>query len=229
MESAKISNLYDLGETIAAELFEGKTYPWEVLADIKEFIIKLGESLPKDKYEERAEHVWVAKSAKVFDSAYLGAPCIIDEDAEVRHCAFIRGSAIVGKGAVVGNSTELKNVVLFNKVQVPHYNYVGDSILGYKAHMGAGSITSNVKSDKTLVVVKDRFANEEIATGLKKFGAMLGDNVEVGCNSVLNPGTVIGRNSNIYPLSRVRGVVPEKHIFKELTDIVIKSDSGCGK
>jgi len=229
MESAKISNLYDLGETIAAELFEGKTYPWEVLADIKEFIIKLGESLPKDKYEERAEHVWVAKSAKVFDSAYLGAPCIIDEDAEVRHCAFIRGSAIVGKGAVVGNSTELKNVVLFNKVQVPHYNYVGDSILGYKAHMGAGSITSNVKSDKTLVVVKDRFADEEIATGLKKFGAMLGDNVEVGCNSVLNPGTVIGRNSNIYPLSRVRGVVPEKHIFKELTDIVIKSDSGCGK
>lgn len=229
MESAKISNLYDLGETIAAELFEGKTYPWEVLADIKEFIIKLGESLPKDKYEERAEHVWVAKSAKVFDSAYLGAPCIIDEDAEVRHCAFIRGSAIVGKGAVVGNSTELKNVVLFNKVQVPHYNYVGDSILGYKAHMGAGSITSNVKSDKTLVVVKDRFADEEIATGLKKFGAMLGDNVEVGCNSVLNPGTVIGRNSNIYPLSRVRGVVPEKHIFKELTDIVIKSDNGCGK
>lgn len=229
MESAKISNLYDLGETIAAELFEGKTYPWEVLADIKEFIIKLGESLPKDKYEERAEHVWVAKSAKVFDSAYLGAPCIIDEDAEVRHCAFIRGSAIVGKGAVVGNSTELKNVVLFNRVQVPHYNYVGDSILGYKAHMGAGSITSNVKSDKTLVVVKDRFADEEIATGLKKFGAMLGDNVEVGCNSVLNPGTVIGRNSNIYPLSRVRGVVPEKHIFKELTDIVIKSDSGCGK
>ena len=229
MESAKITNLYDLRETIAAELFEGKTYPWEVLADIKEFIIKLGESLPKDKYEERAEHVWVAKSAKVFDSAYLGAPCIIDEDAEVRHCAFIRGSAIVGKGAVVGNSTELKNVVLFNKVQVPHYNYVGDSILGYKAHMGAGSITSNVKSDKTLVVVKDRFADEEIATGLKKFGAMLGDNVEVGCNSVLNPGTVIGRNSNIYPLSRVRGVVPEKHIFKELTDIVIKSDSGCGK
>ncbi len=229
MESAKISNLYDLGETIAAELFEGKTYPWEVLADIKDFIIKLGESLPKDKYEERAEHVWVAKSAKVFDSAYLGAPCIIDEDAEVRHCAFIRGSAIVGKGAVVGNSTELKNVVLFNKVQVPHYNYVGDSILGYKAHMGAGSITSNVKSDKTLVVVKDRFADEEIATGLKKFGAMLGDNVEVGCNSVLNPGTVIGRNSNIYPLSRVRGVVPEKHIFKELADIVIKSDNGCGK
>ncbi len=224
MESAKITNLYDLGETIAAELFEGKTYPWEVLADIKEFIIKLGESLPKDLYEERAEHVWVAKSAKVFDSAYLGAPCIIDEDAEVRHCAFIRGSAIVGKGAVVGNSTELKNVVLFNKVQVPHYNYVGDSILGYKAHMGAGSITSNVKSDKTLVVVKDRFADEEIATGLKKFGAMLGDNVEVGCNSVLNPGTVIGRNSNIYPLSRVRGVVPEKHIFKELTDIVIKSE-----
>ena len=225
MESAKIENLYDLRETIAAELFEGKTYPWEVLADIKEFIIRLGESLPKELYEERAEHVWVAKSAKVFDSAYLGAPCIIDEDAEVRQCAFIRGSAIVGKGAVVGNSTELKNVVLFNKVQVPLYNYVGDSILGFKAHMGAGSITSNVKSDKTLVVVKDRFAGEEIATGLKKFGAMLGDNVEVGCNSVLNPGTVIGRNSNIYPLSRVRGVIPEKHIFKDATDIVKKSEA----
>ena len=225
MESAKIENLYDLRETIAAELFEGKTYPWAVLADIKEFIIRLGESLPKELYEERAEHVWVAKSAKVFDSAYLGAPCIIDEDAEVRQCAFIRGSAIVGKGAVVGNSTELKNVVLFNKVQVPHYNYVGDSILGFKAHMGAGSITSNVKSDKTLVVVKDRFAGEEIATGLKKFGAMLGDNVEVGCNSVLNPGTVIGRNSNIYPLSRVRGVIPEKHIFKDATDIVKKSEA----
>ena len=224
MESAKIENLYDLRETIAAELFEGKTYPWEVLADIKEFIIRLGESLPKELYEERAEHVWVAKSAKVFDSAYLGAPCIIDEDAEVRQCAFIRGSAIVGKGAVVGNSTELKNVVLFNKVQVPHYNYVGVSILGFKAHMGAGSITSNVKSDKTLVVVKDRFAGEEIATGLKKFGAMLGDNVEVGCNSVLNPGTVIGRSTNIYPLSRVRGVIPEKHIFKDADHIVPKSE-----
>lgn len=224
MESAKIENLYDLNETIAAELFEGKTYPWEVLGDIKEFIIRLGESLPKDLYEERAEHVWVAKSAKVFDSAYLGAPCIIDEEAEVRQCAFIRGSAIVGKGAVVGNSTELKNVVLFNKVQVPHYNYVGDSILGYKAHMGAGSITSNVKSDKTLVVVKDHNAEEEIATGLKKFGAMLGDHVEVGCNSVLNPGTVIGRESNIYPLSRVRGVIPAHHIFKDENHIVEKRE-----
>lgn len=224
MESAKIENLYDLNETIAAELFEGKTYPWEVLGDIKEFIIRLGEVLPKDLYEERAEHVWVAKSAKVFDSAYLGAPCIIDEEAEVRQCAFIRGSAIVGKGAVVGNSTELKNVVLFNKVQVPHYNYVGDSILGYKAHMGAGSITSNVKSDKTLVVVKDHNAEEEIATGLKKFGAMLGDHVEVGCNSVLNPGTVIGRESNIYPLSRVRGVIPAHHIFKDENHIVEKRE-----
>lgn len=224
MESAKIENLYDLNETIAAELFTGKTYPWEVLGDIKEFIIRLGESLPKDVYEERAEHVWVAKNAKVFESAYLGAPCIIDEEAEVRQCAFIRGNAIVGKGAVVGNSTELKNVVLFNKVQVPHYNYVGDSILGYKAHMGAGSITSNVKSDKTLVVVKDRIAGEEIATGLKKFGAMLGDHVEVGCNSVLNPGTVIGRDTNIYPLSRVRGVIPAHHIFKDAAQIVEKNE-----
>lgn len=222
MESAKISNLYDLEKTIAAELFKGKEYPWEVLADIREFIIRLGESLSKERFEERQEHVWVAKSAKVFGSAYLGAPCIIDEEAEIRHCAFIRGSAIVGKGAVVGNSTELKNVVLFDKVQAPHYNYVGDSILGYRAHMGAGSITSNVKSDKTLVDVKDCFAGEEIATGLKKFGAMLGDYVEVGCNSVLNPGTVIGRNSNIYPLSCVRGVIPQKHIFKNESDIVEK-------
>ena len=220
MESAKINHLYDLNETIAAKLFEGKTYPWEVLADIKEFIIKLGESLPKDLYEERAEHVWVAKSAKVFDSAYLGAPCIIDEDAEVRQCAFIRGSAIVGKGAVVGNSTELKNVVLFNKVQVPHYNYVGDSILGFRAHMGAGSITSNVKSDKSLVTVM--MGTDRIATGLKKFGAILGDSVEVGCNSVLCPGTVIGRNSTVYPLSRVRGFIPENSIFKSSENIVPK-------
>lgn len=224
MESAKIEHLYDLSETIASEIFQGKTYPWEVLADIKEFVIRLGSTLPKELYEERAEHVWVAKSAKVFDSAYLGAPCIIDERAEVRQCAFIRGSAIVGKEAVVGNSTELKNVILFNKVQVPHYNYVGDSILGYRAHMGAGSITSNVKSDKTPVVVKDQGKREQIETGLKKFGAMLGDYVEVGCNSVLNPGTVIGRNTNIYPLSRVRGVIPEGHIFKDLSEIVPKHE-----
>lgn len=212
MDAYKISELFDLNETIAAELFAGKEYPWEVLPLIKDFILKLGPTLDPEVYEQRGEDVWVAKSAKVFDSAYLGGPCIIDEDAEVRQCAFIRGSAIVGKGAVVGNSTELKNVVLFNKVQVPHYNYVGDSILGFKAHMGAGSITSNVKSDKTLVVVKD--GAEQIETGLKKFGAMLGDNVEVGCNSVLNPGTVIGRNSNIYPVSCVRGCVPAGSIFK---------------
>lgn len=218
----RISELYNLDETIAKEVFDGKTYPWEVLADIKDFVIKLGKSLPKDKYDEVSENVWVAKSAKVFPSAYLGAPCIIDEDAEVRHCAFIRGSAIVGKGAVVGNSTELKNVILFNKVQVPHYNYVGDSILGFKSHMGAGSITSNVKSDKTLVVVKDTASTDTIETGLKKFGAMLGDNVEVGCNSVLNPGTVIGRNTNIYPLSRVRGCIPANSIFKAADAIVSK-------
>ena len=223
MNGAKISELYDLNETIAASLFEGKTYPWEVLPEISEYIIALGESLPKDIYEEREEHVWVAKSAKVFPTAYLGAPCIIDEDAEVRHCAFIRGSAIVGKGAVVGNSTELKNVVLFNKVQVPHYNYVGDSILGYKAHMGAGSITSNVKSDKTLVIVHDWQDGTQVETGRKKFGAMLGDNVEVGCNSVLNPGTVVGRNTNIYPLSRVRGLIPAGSIFKDAAHIVPKN------
>lgn len=222
MESAKIERLYNLNETIAKELFAGKIYPWEVLADIKEFIIRLGESLPKDLYEEREKHVWVAKSAKVYDSAYLGAPCIIDEEAEVRHCAFIRGSAIVGKKAVVGNSTELKNVILFNGVQVPHYNYVGDSILGYKSHLGAGAVTSNVKNDRTLVVVKDRESKEEIATGLKKFGAMIGDHVEVGCNSVLNPGTVIGRGTNVYSLSRVRGVVPADSIFKEPGKIVPK-------
>ncbi len=220
MKEATIEALYDLKATVTKELFTGKTYPWEVLKDIKEFILKLGPTLPKDRCEEVSEHVWVAKSARVFPSAYLGEPCIIDEDAEVRHCAFIRGSAIVGKGAVVGNSTELKNVVLFNKVQVPHYNYVGDSILGFASHMGAGSITSNVKSDKTLVVVKSQ--EEEIETGLKKFGAMLGDHVEVGCNSVLNPGTVIGRNTNIYPVSRVRGVIDADSIFKSQDEIVAK-------
>ena len=221
MDNYKISELFDLNETIAAELFYGLEYPWEALPLIKDFILKLGETLDPAVYEKRGEDIWVAKSAKVFDSAYLGGPCIIDEDAEVRQCAFIRGSAIVGKGAVVGNSTELKNVVLFNKVQVPHYNYVGDSILGFKAHMGAGSITSNVKSDKTLVVVKD--GAEQIETGLKKFGAMLGDNVEVGCNSVLNPGTVIGRSSNIYPVSCVRGCVPAGSIFKTGGIIVEKN------
>ena len=220
MEHLTIQNLYNLEETIAKEVFEGLTYPWEVLPKIGAFIVKLGETLPADRYEKRGENVWIARSAKIYPTAYIGGPAIIDEEAEVRHCAFIRGNAIVGKGAVVGNSTELKNVILFNKVQVPHYNYVGDSVLGYKAHMGAGSITSNVKSDKTLVVVKS--AEGSIETGLKKFGAMLGDNVEVGCNSVLNPGSVIGRETNIYPLSRVRGYVPAKSIFKESGNIVPK-------
>ncbi len=222
MEQAKIKNLYDLTETIAADIFKEAEYPWEVLADIREFIIKLGETLDPAVYEKRGEDIWVAKNAKIAPTACLNGPLIIDEEAEIRHCAFIRGSAVVGKKCVVGNSTELKNVILFNCVQVPHYNYVGDSILGYKSHMGAGSITSNVKSDKTLVIVKDRKAQEEISTGLKKFGAMLGDHVEIGCNSVLNPGTVIGRNTNIYPTSSVRGVIPENSIYKKCGDIVKK-------
>lgn len=222
MEEFTVANMYDLNETIAAPLFEGVTYPWEVLPKIKDFIAELGPNLPKDRFEERAPHVWIAKSAKVFDSAYLGEYLIVDEEAEIRQCAFIRGNAIVGKGAVVGNSTELKNVVLFNKVQVPHYNYVGDSILGNYSHMGAGSITSNVKSDKKLVVVKN--GSEQIETGFKKFGAMLGDHVEVGCNSVLNPGTVIGRWSNIYPTSCVRGCIPAHHIYKDQEHIVAKTE-----
>lgn len=214
----KISELLDLEHTIAAELFEGKEYPWEVLPEIKGFILKLGATLPESEFDHPAEDVWIAKDAKVFPSAYIGGPCIIDHEAEVRHCAFIRGSAIVGKGCVVGNSVELKNVVLFDKVQVPHYNYVGDSVLGYRAHMGAGSITSNVKSDKTHVVVKS--GEERVETGLKKFGAILGDCVEVGCNSVLNPGSVIGRRASIYPTSSVRGVVPADCIFKSAEEIV---------
>lgn len=221
MEQCKVTNLYDLKETIAAELLESVEYPWEALKGIGEFIRKIGPTLDTDIYEQKGEEIWVAKSAKVAPTAYLNGPLIIDEDAEIRHCAFIRGSAIVGKGSVVGNSTELKNVIIFNSVQVPHYNYVGDSILGHKSHMGAGSITSNVKSDKTLVVVKDK--NKKIKTGLKKFGAMLGDHVEVGCNSVLNPGTVIGRCSNIYPLSMVRGVVPANSIYKNKNEIVTKA------
>lgn len=220
MQHVKISSLYDLSQTIAKELLEGLTYPWEALAGISEFICKLGPSLDPERFEQRGTDIWVAKSAKTAPTAFLNGPLIIDEDAEIRHCAFIRGSAIVGKGSVVGNSTELKNVVIFNSVQVPHYNYVGDSILGYKSHMGAGSITSNVKSDKSLVVVKD--ADEEIETGLKKFGAMLGDYVEVGCNSVLNPGTVVGRNTNIYPLSCVRGVVPAGSIYKKQNEVAEK-------
>ena len=224
MEAAKIKSMYNLDETIAKELFEEKDYPWEVLPEISDFIKKLGESLDPEIYEKRGEDIWVAKNATVFESAYLHGPLIIDEGAEVRHCAFIRGNAIVGKNSVVGNSTELKNVVLFNNVQVPHYNYVGDSVLGYKSHMGAGSIISNVKSDKTLVVVKSR-DGEKIETGLKKFGAMLGDHVEVGCGSVLNPGTVIGPNSNIYPLSPVRGLVPANSIYKSQDNIVEKSEN----
>jgi len=220
VDKITIKDLYNLDETIAAELFEGKTYPWEVLPLIKDYIMKLGETLSGAEYEKRGEDVWIAKSAKVADNASISGPAIIGKDAEVRQCAFIRGNAIVGEGAVVGNSTELKNVVLFNKVQVPHYNYVGDSILGFKAHMGAGSITSNVKSDKKLVVVKGKECR--IETGLKKFGAMLGNEVEVGCNSVLNPGTVVGAKSNIYPLSSVRGVVPENSIFKNAQEIVEK-------
>lgn len=220
LQNTTIAALYTLEETIAKEVFAGLTYPWEVLPKIKDFIISLGETLPEEKYERRDGNIWVARNAKVFPSAYIGGPAIIDEEAEIRHCAFIRGSAIVGKGAVVGNSTELKNVILFNKVQVPHYNYVGDSILGYKAHMGAGSITSNVKSDKTLVVVKA--GEETLETGLKKFGAMLGDQVEVGCNSVLNPGTVIGKNTNIYPTSMVRGLIPADSIYKRQGETVEK-------
>ena len=215
--------MYTLSETIAAGLFEGAEYPWEVLPKIHDFILELGKSLPADKFEKRGEDIWIAKSATVAPTACLNGPLIVDEEAEIRHCAFVRGNAIVGKGAVVGNSTELKNVVLFNKVQVPHYNYVGDSVLGFKSHMGAGSITSNVKSDKTLVTVKS--VDEKIETGLKKMGAMLADHVEVGCNSVLNPGTVIGRNSNIYPTSCVRGCIPANSIYKNEKEIVEKATS----
>lgn len=223
MQTAEIKNLYNLEESIAGDYLAQFTYPWEALNGIGDFIRELGPTLDPEIYEQRGEDIWVAKNATVFESAYLHGPLIIDEEAEVRHCAFIRGSAIVGKGSVVGNSTELKNVIIFNSVQVPHYNYVGDSILGYKSHMGAGSITSNVKSDKTLVVVKDLYdTKEEIATGRKKFGAMLGDYVEVGCNSVLNPGTVIGPHSNVYPLSRVRGVIPAGSIFKDADHVVKK-------
>lgn len=220
MEQLTVKALYNLDETIAKEIFEGATYPWEVLPKIGAFIVELGNSLPEDEYEKVWENVWVAKSAKVAPTAFINGPAIIGKNAEVRHCAFIRGNAIVGEGAVVGNSTELKNVILFNKVQVPHYNYVGDSILGYKAHMGAGSITSNVKSDKTLATVKT--PEGPIETGLKKFGAMLGDEVEVGCGSVLNPGTVVGKNTNIYPLSMVREFIPANSIYKKRGEVAEK-------
>ena len=220
MKELTVNALYNLEETIAKELFEGVNYPWEVLPGIGAFFVKLGHTLSEDDYERVGEDVWIARTAKVAPTAFVGGPAIIGKGAEIRHCAFIRGNAIVGEGAVVGNSTELKNVILFNKVQVPHYNYVGDSILGYKAHMGAGSITSNVKSDKTLVTVKT--PEGPIETGLKKFGAMLGDEVEVGCGSVLNPGSVIGRKTNIYPLSMVRSFIPEKSIYKKQGEVVKK-------
>ncbi len=206
--------------TIAYEIFENHTYPWEVLPEISAFIVKLGNTLNPEIYEKKGENIWIAKNAKVAPTACINGPLIIDEEAEIRHCAFIRGNAIVGKKAVVGNSTELKNVILFNNVQVPHYNYVGDSILGYKSHMGAGSITSNVKSDKTLVTIN--YNGDKKETGLKKMGAILGDEVEVGCNSVLNPGTVVGSHSNIYPLSMVRGYVNENSIYKNKGEIIKK-------
>lgn len=215
-----ISAMYDLNETIAADIFQDATYPWEVLSKIKTFIIELGKTLPKEEYDQIEENIWIAKSAKVAKTASITGPAIIGKNAEIRHCAFIRGNAIVGEGAVVGNSTELKNVILFNKVQVPHYNYVGDSILGYKAHMGAGAITSNIKSDRSPVTIN--YQGEKMDTGLIKMGAMLGDNVEVGCNSVLNPGTIVGRNSNIYPLSMVRGFVPSGSIYKKAGEVIQK-------
>lgn len=220
MENLKNTTLFNMKETIAADIFKDTTYPWEVLSKISNFILTLGATLSPDEYEKKGDNVWIAKSAKVAPTAFINGPAIIGKDAEIRHCAFIRGNAIVGEGAVVGNSTELKNVLLFNKVQVPHYNYVGDSILGFKAHMGAGSITSNVKSDKTLVTIL--CPDKKVETNLKKMGAILGDNVEVGCNSVLNPGTIVGPESNIYPLSMVRGYVPAQSIYKNKNEVVAK-------
>lgn len=221
-ESWKTERLYDLTETIAAELLRKCEYPWEALSGIGAFILELGATLSEEEYERLSEDIWIARDATVAPTASLHGPAIIGKGAEIRHCAYIRGNAIVGEGAVVGNSTELKNVILFNKVQVPHYNYVGDSILGYRSHMGAGSITSNVKSDKRLVKVHT--PEGDIETGLKKFGAMLGDDVEVGCGTVMNPGTVVGRGVNIYPLSMVRGTVPENSIYKKQGEIAAKRD-----
>ena len=220
MERLTIKRLFDLNETIAADLMEKYIYPWEVLPEIGDYILKLGESLPEDLFEKRTDNVWVAKSATIAPTAYISGPAIIDEDAQIGHCAYVRYNAIVGKRAVVGNSTELKNVILFNEAQVPHYNYVGDSILGYKAHMGAGAVTSNLKSDKSLVTVK--MDNARVQTGLKKFGAAIGDEVEVGCGSVLNPGTIIGKSSNIYPLSSVREYVGENSIYKKQGETALK-------
>ena len=219
----KTKDLYDLTHTRAAALLEKTTYPWEALSGIKDFILALGATLPKDEFDEVSEHVWIAKDAKIYPNNYIAGPCIIGHETEVRPGAFVRGSALVGDHCVVGNSTELKNVILFDNVQVPHYNYVGDSILGYKSHMGAGSITSNVKSDKTLVVIHG--VGEDVKTGLKKTGAFLGDHVEVGCNSVLNPGTVIGRRSRVYPLSCVRGVVPADSIYKHQGEIALQREA----
>ena len=216
----KTLELLDLERTLAKPLFEGKTYPWEALGEIKDFILSLGESLSEDEYEKRGEDVWIAKDAKVFPSAYIAGPAIIGHGTEVRHCAFIRGSALIGDNCVIGNSVEVKNAVIFDNVQVPHYNYVGDSVLGYRSHMGAGSVTSNVKGDRSLVVVKN--GDELIETGRKKFGAILGDYAEIGCNSVLNPGTVIGRRSSVYPTSCVRGVVPEDSIYKNDGGKIVK-------
>ena len=213
-----VEQLLDLHETIAADYLREYTYPWEILPHIKEIILAIGPGLPADRFDYKGEGIWIAKSAAVFDSAYIAGPCIIDEDTQVRQCAFIRGSALVGKGCVVGNSCELKNVLLFNKCEVPHYNYVGDSILGFHAHMGAGSITSNIKSDRTNVVIHE--SEEECPTGLRKMGAVLGDRTEIGCNSVLNPGSVIGRDTSVYPLSMVRGCVPAGHIYKDKDHIV---------
>lgn len=220
MQELEITALYSLENTIAANIFNNKTYPYEVLPEISNFILNLGATLEPEKFNKIGGNVWVAKTATVALSAFISGPCIIDEYAEIRHCAFIRGNAIVGKNCVVGNSTELKNVILFDSVQVPHYNYVGDSVLGFRSHMGAGAITSNVKSDKTLVTIKS--GNEKIETGLKKFGAMLGDCVEIGCGTVLNPGTVVGKNTNIYPLCSVRGFVPGGSIYKSADQIITR-------
>ena len=220
MENCKITNLYNLDETIAKKLLEKHTYPWEVLPEISDYIIELGNSLDTNLYNKLDNNIWIAKSATIAPTAYIAGPAIIGENTEIRHCAFIRGKALIGNNCVVGNSTELKNVILFNNVQVPHYNYVGDSILGYKSHMGAGSITSNVKSDKKLITIKND--NNTIETGLKKIGAMLGDNVEIGCGTVLNPGSIVGKNTNVYPLSSVRGVIPANSIYKKQNEIICK-------
>ena len=220
-ETSNYSNFLDLSQSISKEIFKSCEFPWEAIPLIKEFIISLGKSLPKESFEEIKENVWVSKNnVKIYPSAHIDGPAIIDENAEIRHCAFIRGSVIIGKNCVVGNSTELKNVILFNNVQVPHFNYVGDSILGYKSHLGAGAITSNVKSDRSLVTIK--YGDTKIDTGLKKFGAIIGDYVEIGCNAVLNPGTIIGRNSSVYPTTMVRGIIEENTILKNTGEKIKK-------